>query len=159
MSKLERFAPPGMRVNSWIYFLAVTLVGSALYTLVFFVGDLEQAMNLLYEYSNPPRLKLVDGAVMPPFLSLMDGALDPYPIFAFSMLGFVISNYACFYQESKSIYTMRRIRSPWELHWRSWTLPVIGAVCYFAAMGLMTIICYIIYILCVPEGLFPRWAG
>lgn len=159
MSKLERLAPPGTRINAWVKFLAVTLVGSVLYTLVFFVRDLEHAIDMLYEYSNPLHLKLVDEAVMPPFLSMMDGALDPYTIFAFSMMGFVISNYACFHQESKSIYTMRRIRSPWELHWRSWTLPVIGAVFYFAAMGLMTLACYIIYVLCVPEGLFPRWAG
>lgn len=152
MSKLERLVPPGSKAGEWKGFVLVTLIGALLYTLVFYTQNLTGAIVGLYEYTNPPHQKLRSGAVMPAFWTLMDGPLDPYPIFAVSMLGFVIANYSYFYQESKSIYTMRRVKSPWELHRRCWTLPVIGAAIFIAAQWIVTLICYIVYIRSVPEG-------
>lgn len=152
MGKKNRLNPPGMRIGEWKYFVILTLAGGLIYTILFFVQNLDIAIDGLYEYSYPLRQKLLPGAVMPDFWSLMEDPLDPYPIFAFSMLGFLITNYGYFYQESKSIYTMRRVKSPWELHLRCWALPVIGAVIFIAAQWLITLVCYIIYIRSVPEG-------
>ena len=64
-------------------------------------------------------------------------------------------NYRYFWQGSKSIYVMRRLKSRWEMHKRCWTLPLIGA----AVMLLTAVVVYWlycgIYFWCAPEGFIP----
>lgn len=152
MHKRNKLTPPGVKTTQWKYYVLATLAGALLYSLIFYTNNLDAAIDSLYEYTYPPHQELRPGAVMPGFRTVVEDALDVYPILAFSMLGFVITNYSYFYQESKSIYTMRRLKSSWELHLRCWALPVIGAGIFMAAQGIVTLICYIVYIRSVPEG-------
>lgn len=152
MRKFEKLIPPGAGTGEIKTFTILALTGAAILSLLLFVHELDLAVDLLYEDTYPPHTQFRPGAVMPGFWVVMGKKLLTFPICALCTLGFVIANYSYFFSESKSIYTMGRIPSRWELHIRCWALPVLSVVAILAAQWLLTLLCYIIYIRSVPEG-------
>ena len=81
-----------------------------------------------------------------------------FPIFAASMVAFVVLNYLYFFEGSKSIYTMARLRSPWQLHIRCWTLPLCSAAIMLAGRVILTVVYFLIFILATPKSVpLPGW--
>lgn len=152
MLKTERIIPPGGRTSELKGFTILAILAAVIISGLPFANELELAVDSLYEDTYPYHIQLKDGAVMPPFWEIMGDKCAIYPICALFMLGFVIANYSYFHSESKSIYTMRRIPNRWELHFRCWAMPVLGALCILAVQWLFTLLCYIIYIRSIPEG-------
>lgn len=146
MAKYDRLGPPGMNQNSWAMFVLVTMIGAALYSLICFTH------YSLYTSTTYQMGQIIEIRRPWEFEDILVKAMPPYPIFAVSMLGFVISNYVYYYQESKSIYTMRRVRSRWELHRRSWTLPVLGAAGYLVLGAVMGLLGWVIYVCTEPKS-------
>ena len=56
-----------------------------------------------------------------------------------------------YFQDSKSIYTMRRLPSVWELHRRCLTLPVCGMVIGLGTAFVLILLYYNVYIGLTPE--------
>ena len=101
------------------------LVGIALvWNLTTFVLRFSVARSGLYVFGNGVKT-LVQGARMPDMEELMQGSL--VVVWFFPALAIVVaaSYYASFHQGSKSIYLMKRLADPWELHRRCLTVPVI----------------------------------
>lgn len=152
MRRIEKLIPPGGRTSELTGFTVLAILLAVIVSGLLFANELELAVDALYEDTYPVHTQLRDGAVMPPFWEIMRGKCMTFPICALCMLGFVIANYSYFYSESKSIYTMRRIPNRWELHYRCWAMPMLGALSFLAVQWLFTLLCYIIYIRSIPEG-------
>lgn len=146
---LSRYAPLGINVRSewqgYVAGLAVAVVYSMIYLLRYF-----NARENLYEWTLKGR-ELIEGAVMPDFAELMDGTLLVFLAIALTMMGLVIYHYIYHRLDTKSYYVMRRLPSRWELHRRCLTLPMIGLLICGAAVLIMTLIYYWIYMGCTPE--------
>lgn len=152
MRKYEKLIPPGGRTSELRSFTILAIFAALAVSGFSFLNALELVVDALYEDTYPVHTQLRDGAVMLPFWEIMRGKCMTFPICALCMLGFVIANYSYFYSESKSIYTMRRIPNRWELHYRCWAMPMLGALSILAVQWLFTLLCYIIYIRSIPEG-------
>ena len=155
---LSRYAPLGINVRSewqgYVTGLAVAVVYSMIYLLRYF-----NARENLYEWTLKGR-ELIEGAVMPDFAELMDGTLLVFLAIALTMMGLAIYHYIYHRLDTKSYYVMRRLPSRWELHLRCLTLPMTGLLICGAAVLIVTLIYYWIYMGCTPEEcLMPgQWA-
>ncbi len=107
-----------------------------------------------------PQGVLWPGAKMPAFSELMTGqalqwSMLGYCVLAAVLLALIPVNYASFYRGSRSIYLMRRLPTPWELHKRCLTLPLASALFTLAQMGLVTLLYYVLYLQITPEACLP----
>lgn len=147
--ELHRYAPVGMRLNTelWAFFLG--LVIAVLFSLCFFV-ELGSAYNQLFQRLGDQRV-LIPGAVMPDFDTLSLPWFVPFGILTAITLSFIFPHYGCHHQGSKSIYLMRRLADPWELHRRCLTLPLAGVgVCLLLAFMLL-LLYFAVYLGVTPE--------
>ena len=79
---------------------------------------------------------LKEGAVIKPFSEVLGNAFWVFALVAAAMVFVAMQFYGSHFQGSKSIYTMKRLPSPWELRRRCLALPVATAV----ACGLLTLL-------------------
>ncbi len=132
---LERFAPPGSNLSQQLLFMA----GTPLLAIFYSLGYFSNYFRSYYEIFDRITGHRISMEQMPVFQELL--CLEAFPVFCVSWIAYVIANYLYFFQESKSIYTMRRLRSPWELHLRCWTLPVLGVL----VLALCAWLCWWLY--------------
>ena len=149
---LERLAPPGSNYMQQIHFL----IGTVLFSLCCSLGYFMQYSLAYYNLFDRATGERISDELMPFFEELL--CLDAFTFCSVSWIVFVIANYMYFYQDSKSIYTMHRLRSPLELHLRCWALPVLGVV----TLGICCLLCRFLYSLhyfnATPASLIPGQA-
>jgi len=150
MKRLEKYAPPGMDMRAFrnrVFLVCVLcLFVDALYGAIF----IDDAIWELYDRRTGILLENVQLA---DFRTLWDGgALNTNLVFVFYLLFQAVELYSVFFRESRSIYTMARIRSPWELHIRCWTLPLLGTAFLAGSKILLRVILFMIYVLATPAG-------
>jgi len=126
------------------------LIPSAIFACFRYWAGLDVYQRQLYQGSGIVR-KLRPGAVMTPFYQTLDSApLMGYAIVALLMLPLAGWHYLYHYQDSRSIYLMRRLPDRRELWRRCLTLPLLG----LAACGVLSAIhvpaAYAIYIHSTP---------
>lgn len=146
---IERFAPPGSNYQQILYYLLLTALFSSFYSLGYFT----QYADHYYDIFDRITGVLKSYQNMPPLEDLL--YLDGFYICAAAAIAFVVSNYLYFYQGSKSIYTMHRLRSSWELHLRCWALPVLSAVILLILAFLLYCLYALHYFQATPAELIP----
>ena len=153
LDNLSRYAPVGMKLHMektvWGLGLGASLVYSGLF-LIRFVD----ACGELYEYKGVDRV-LIEGAKIERFGVLLGNGLVGFAITAVVMLLFSIYHYLYHFQDSKSIYLMRRLPNRWELSRRCLTLPVAAAVLSLAAAVVLLGFYLGIYLVFTPKGCLP----
>ena len=153
LDDLSRYAPVGMKLHMektvWGLGLGASLVYSGLFLLRF-----ADACGELYEYKGVDRV-LIEGAKIERFGVLLGNGLVGFAITAVVMLLFSIYHYLYHFQDSKSIYLMRRLSDRWELSRRCLTLPVAAAVLSLAAAVVLLGFYFGIYLLFTPKGCLP----
>ena len=149
MHKLERLAPPGYPIGRE---RSIFLLGAALAFLysLFFFSSFNNALDALYQHVGRKRI-LIPGATMPDFKVLLGSFLSGFYVLAGLSVLLAALHYSYFYQESKSIYLMKRLSNPWELHLRCWTLPILGALCSLLLAFLVLLLYFAIYMIATPE--------
>lgn len=153
MNKLFRLRPPGAKQGQLkIYFILGMIVS------VFF------SMGFLPEYFNEVRdinRELTRSALMGTeylgrelslFSDLVNIKMVMFPLYCVGFLIFVFFNYRYFWQESKSVYVMGRVKSFWELHIRCWAMPLLGMAVVALTGFLIYWLYWRIYVGCAPEG-------
>lgn len=154
MHKLERFAPPGMELDGWRNFSVTVFLGCAAFSFIAFFYSLLEAYRMLFD----PLTGELKDIVHWNFVSVLGISMKGFPIFAASMVAFVVLNYLYFFEGSKSIYTMARVKSPWQLHIRCWTLPLCSAAALLLCQVVLTVLYFLIFILATPKGVpLPGW--
>ncbi len=147
------FVPPGMNVEGELIFLLIAILAAMCYATGFFARLFDQ-IDLLYQYSMGERT-LIAGAVMAPFYEVYNQAWTGYFIVLLCMLGWGIYHYLYYKQDTKSIYTMRRLPDSVSFLRYTWTL----TLCEILVCVLFAILClsmsYGFYCLMTPDGCLP----
>lgn len=158
-SLYKTHTPPGMPMKGEYGFFITGWCAALLYTLLFVLRYVNARADLYGCDPATGRRVLLAGAVITDFSELFDGAWTGFFLLAVCMVGFAVWHYAYFRLGTQSIYLMRRLPDPWELHRRCLTLPCLCiAVCLVSA-GLCLWFSYLIYVcftpdICLPAG-FP----
>ncbi|MBE6658824.1 MAG: hypothetical protein E7604_10305 [Ruminococcaceae bacterium] len=149
----EPFVPPGMNVEGELIFFLIAMLAAMCYATGFFARLFAQ-MDLLYQYSYGERT-LIPGAVMAPFYEVFNQAWTGYFIVLLCMLGWGIYHDLYYKQDTKSIYTMRRLPDRVSFLRYTWTL----TLCEVLVCVLFAILClsmsYGFYCLMTPDGCLP----
>ncbi len=147
--KLARFLPLGIEARTTFHQLCTAYGIAAAFTLALPMNILGQYDNLYYHEGS--RKIFYEGLMMPMF-----GELAPtwFVLFAALLIG-CVGMAALFYlyhwQDSMSIYTMRRLPSRWELHIRCLTVPIAAALLAILLAALLMALYYAFYHWLVPE--------
>lgn len=156
----------GQRVRNYVL---AALIGAVAWSLIFWFHYTDAYWDLFQyrsgTYSNAEHAGLIfsmnsnyilkENAVMKPFSELLGGVFWGFALAAAAMLLEAVRFYSSHYQGSKSIYTMKRLPSPWELHRRCLTVPIAAVVaCGLLALLLLGVY-YAAYLYCTPAGCLP----
>lgn len=124
---LQRYLPLGSRPSDEIAWLILGLGGCTLCSTSFLL-NFTKALNGLYIIQLDQKILRPD-ASMPPFSQLLGRWFSAgFALYLLFMAALVIYHYQLHHSGSKSIYLMKRLGNPWELHRRCWTFPLMGAV-------------------------------
>jgi len=145
-----RWAPPGMQMHSEMLTYGYGGAFAALYALVHFAVAFGDAHASLYVWEGGRRV-ILEGTLMPDFAVLFDGALTGFAVLALIAAGFLLWHYRYHYFGSKSIYLMRRLPDPTELHRRCLAIPVAVMIISAVLALMILLICYGIYMVAAPE--------
>ncbi len=144
------FLPPGMNVSGELGFFAAAMFAALCYAACF-LFRLFDHIDQLYVWLDGQRT-LNTEAVMTPFYQVFEHAWVSYLIVLMCMLGWGVYHYLYYRQESKSIYTMRRLPDDISFLRYTWTLTVCEAViCLLFALGCLGL-SYGLYHWLTPEA-------
>ena len=146
---LQRYAPVGIRLNGELWTYGLVLCLAALSSLGFFLAY-SDAYDSLFHYSGDLKI-LKAGAVMPDFDTLSLRYFSCFGLVLIVTLSFISTHYSYHHRESKSIYLMRRLSDPWELHRRCLTLPVVGVGLALLVAFVLLALYFAVYMGVTPE--------
>ena len=147
---LSYHAPAGMDLKSEKQVFIIWMIASILISLMGFSARYMDSYERLY-WKNGAERAVIPGAIMPDFVEILGESLLGFKIVFALMIAAVVIHYAYHFQESKSIYTMRRLPLVWELHRRCLTLPVCGMVIGLGTAFVMLLLFYTVYMGLTPE--------
>ena len=148
MTRLEKFTPPGASLRAIKVTMIIFLVLIFASDVVYFANVL---VSILQQLKDPFTGELVENAEMTDFSALWTSKGTWWSL-PFLVIMLAMDFYRYFWTESLSLYTMARIRSPWELHIRCWTLPLLGTAFLAGSKILLRVILFMIYVLATPTG-------
>lgn len=134
--------PPSKASDRFQYYILALLASAAL------------SMRFLFQYSDC-YYGLEDGSAMKSFSELMYGKMNWFSILSLIMILVIVMNYLSFFRGSRSIYLMRRLSNPWELHRRCILLPAVGIVISQVTRLILILFYFAIYMLVTPDGYLP----
>ena len=146
---LKRYAPPGLELGPWKKFTGIALSGCGVLSFCGFFAHMFQAREKLF-YSQTGEL--TGNFAGWDFNAILGKTTLPFFFFAVAMVAFLVLNYLYFYEGSKSIYTMARLKSPWQLHIRCWSLPLLGAATLLLCRAVLTVVYFLVFLLATPKG-------
>ena len=162
---LDQLMPPGVTYTRiWSAFLTILLIGIGIWfaACISLVGEVEN-----YKINLAQGLYQVWDA--PPLITSADEMLHIFRTFSLYamalLLCYTIPNYQYFRKDSKSVYLMKRVSDPIEIHKLCWTVPVMAAGTVLTLTVLLYAVFVMIYLVYVPEacltaqtiGLFWRY--
>ena len=147
---LSRHAPPGMELKEEKTLFTVGMSLSMIFSAFYFGSRYSNALSELY-WRNGTIRTLKDGAIMIDFVEILGEGLLGFLIVSALMIAAAVMHYVYHFYESKSIYTMRRLPSRWELHRRCLTLPAVGLVIIAITAMIFLGASYAIYMNMTPD--------
>lgn len=147
---LSYYAPPGMELNQEKRVFIIGMVMATIFSFLIFGIEFTDCLEKLY-WKNGAERTVIPGAMMTNFVELFGESVLGFKIVAALMIAAAVMHYAYHTLESKSIYTMRRLPSVWELHRRCLTLPICGVIISMVTAFAILLICYGFYVGLTPE--------
>lgn len=151
MERLDRYAPPGMDLSGIRRWTVGAIVVSALFSMIF-LSEYATELSELRQIMEHP---VYAGRTMTPFGDLIVLPMILFRIAPFIPLVHIPSMYGYYFQESKSIYVMKRLKNPFELHLRCLTLPILAALLVVLSGAAVYLLYRLFYYICTPEILLP----
>lgn len=148
--RLQRMLPLGLDPMQEVRWVARGLLLSAVVSLRFLFAY-TGAYRALFRTVGRRRV-LIPGAVMPPFGQLVGWSFAGFLLLAAAMAVLAVWHWLYHYQDSRSIYLMRRLRNRRELWRRCLAMPALGAAASLLAAGLLLLMDYGIYRIATPEA-------
>jgi len=147
---LSRHAPLGFRVQEEVKRFWGGCFCATAFSLITFITNFNDELDKLY-YKNGSNRTLIPGAIMPDFVEIFGRSHWGFLVVIVVALALIGVHYAYHYQGSKSIYTMRRLPSRWELHRRCLTLPLVAIAIYLIMAFAILFIFYTAYMNITPD--------
>ena len=147
---LSYYAPPGMELEQGKKVFIIGMVMSTIFSFWIFGIEFSNCLEKLY-WKNGAERCVIPGAVMLDFTEILGNSLLGFDIVFALMIAAAVLHYNYHTWGSKSIYTMRRLPSRWELDRRCLTLPLCGMVISKVTAFVILLICYVFYV-----GLTPK---
>ena len=151
MERLDRFVPPGMNT----FRIKIATVVAIVFSFLFSLGFLASYNQELAELKRQMEYPVYSGLTMTPFRDLIAFPMIVFHIAVLTPLLHIPGLYGYFYQESKSVYIMKRLNSPMELHLRCLVLPLLCMLLIAVIGAMMYWLYYLVYVTCTPEILLP----
>jgi len=145
----DRYVPLGISGTETRNNLITALAAASVWSMGFLLRFSEAKQELFFR--NGKRT----GFPIAPFHELVGNAWLFFGILALSMVFTVVYFYFYHYQDSRSIYTMKRLPDRWELWRRCLTLPFWTVILSGGLVLLLTGVYYLIYLKCTPAGCLP----
>ena len=153
MTFLTKNAPPGadILIQTNQYFAG--LIGVVLWSwgFLFRYSDAYNGLFYIDEFGR----HFHEQAMMPEFHMLMGSCLLGVWITILVLLACILLNYHSFHQGSKSIYLMKRLPNPMELHRRCILLPALGIAGCLLVREFLIIFYFAVYMLVTPDRYLP----
>ena len=153
MHFLTKNAPPGEDILDQTNRYFGALIVAVLWSLGF-LFRYSSARNYLF-YTNEWGRYLKSDAVMPEFRHLLGNAMLGVWVTILILVICIVLNYHSFHQGSKSIYLMKRLPDPMELHRRCVLLPALGAALCLLLREILMIVYFTVYMLATPDRCLP----
>lgn len=148
--ELSYHAPAGMGIKEEKNIFIIAMAASIMASLSIFSTRYMDCYEGLY-WKNGAERTIIPEAIMPDFVEILGESFIGFKIVVALMIAAVVTHYAYHFEESKSIYTMRRLPSVWELHRRCLTLPVCGIIISLVTALALLLIYYDVYMAVTPE--------
>lgn len=146
----DALAPLGLGGRLTAKMIRGGLIASAIFACCSYWAWLDPYLRQLYEGAGIVR-KLRPGAVMTPFYQTLDStSLLGYAMVALFMLPLAAWHYFYHYQDSRSIYLMRRLPNRRELWRRCLAIPLLGLAACGALCAIHVPVAYAIYRFSTP---------
>ena len=157
MKKIEfdisKMTPPGIDAKGQFSLFTACNILSILYSFSFIFKYCMEYDNL---FSNDGLTRtLREGVMIKDFHVILGTSNVGFYLSAVFMLFYVIYYYSAYRNGSMSIYLMKRLPNPYELHLRAWTLPIITAVFCLVIGFLMTVLYFGLYLIATPSKCLP----
>ena len=147
----DRFFPPGFEYIPELRRALAAYSAAFIAAAIGYLWRFDTAFDALYIFEDRVK-KLIPDAVMDDFCDLALPGMNLFPAVSLVMVFFAATHYFYHYQETKSIYTMKRLpKKPLELHKRCLTAPLAGMAATVLLFFLTLAVLYVHYILIVPE--------
>ncbi len=147
-TELTHYTPPGIDPLFELKFFLCGIICAALYSLFGFLIRLFAALHLLYDYETR---ELIRGAVMTDYYLLIESLFIGFTIVAICMLALIIYHYAYHTHLSRSIYLMKRLPNPFELHRRCISLPLLTAFMCALCVVVLIVLYFLFYLIVTPK--------
>lgn len=151
MEKLKRFAPPGMILSGIRRWTVGAIAIAAMFSLCFLTEYVTQLAELKKAMEQP----VFSGLAMKPFADMIVVPMLLFRLAPVVPLLHIPSMYGYYSQETRSIYVMKRLQNPFEMHLRCLALPAAAAVLVIVAGCAVYLFYQFIYYTCTPEILLP----
>lgn len=148
--EISYYAPAGMELKQEKTVFIIGMIMSSVFSFGFFGIVFSDCLEKLY-WKNGADRSVIPGAMMMNFTEIFGEALLGFKVVVALMIAAAVMHYAYHFAESRSIYTMRRLPSVWELHRRCLTLPICGIIISLMTAFAILLICYGFYV-----GLTPK---
>ena len=148
--QLERYLPVGYDAKYEIRIFLTGMVLSFLWGCLYFrrlYVSWERLWELEWQNGEMVRTGIIEGAVMRDFRELFfePNSLAGFFMVVICMAAFMMVHYAYHFQESKSIYLMKRLPNRRELYRRCFTLPLVGMGISLISAFVFLLIGYAVY--------------
>lgn len=151
---LSRYAPPGINIRTERNFFIGLLASVTFFSFISFMAKYSASRSSLFVHTMNPKT-LIPGAKIENFTDILGGSLYVFGAAALCMPALIIIHYIYHYKDSRSIYLMKRLPDPFELHKRCLLLPVLAALICIAAAFTALVIYYAVYMNFTPEQCIP----
>ncbi len=159
LDRISSIAPPGVETTGeWVLFwlgLIAAVLFSFSYLAYFFevVRDALQEAKYIIKELPPGQEYLTEFYGAPDFFAFLDFRMSGFLLLLSLPIAFAAKHYAYYYLDSKSIYTMKRLGDPLELHKRALFQPMLMVLITVFTVVLLLLIYYRVYLAyCTPEG-------
>ncbi len=155
--KLSKLAPPGINPVTVLLLSGAGLILCGFTAFGIFWDRFIYFADKISYYDDAGNRKFYESAKMEP-LTNFNSEFEVFEIFFACMAVLVVYFWLSHFIGSKSIYTMRRLRNPFELYLRCLAVPVTSVILGIALIYLLNYIYIKIYLATIPEHcLYPWW--
>lgn len=148
-NKFNILYPVGYEIKKELTVVVLGLVAALLYSFTYFDKYFD-CYSALFDYIGDKKI-LLDYMLMEDFYIILGSSLTGFLAFLIIPIFYAVLHYTYHYNDSKSIYLMKRLPEKNELHIRCLALPLIYiAVSLFCAL-LLLLLYYLFYITFTPD--------